>query len=245
MLLRLGIVARIKSVGQGRHKPAYPVDVCGAQDQRRFLQLVGGFGPKAAAAAELTERLDNVVGNTNVDTLPREIFDDVRAVMRHRGMTHQELCALRGTTHGGTHFRFAPSRATVAGYANLLGDDDLRRAATSDLFWDRVLSVEPDGAEEVYDLMVPGPKCWVADAIISHNSGAIEQDADLIAFLHRPEQYDPEDRPGEAEVVIAKHRSGPTGIVTLTWRAEYMRFDDYAGAAEPEGGYGFASDGGF
>ena len=76
-------------------------------------------------------------------------------------------------------------------------------------------------------------------------SGAIEQDADLIAFLHRPEQYDPEDRPGEAEVVIAKHRSGPTGIVTLTWRAEYMRFDDYAGAAEPEGGYGFASDGGF
>ena len=74
-------------------------------------------------------------------------------------------------------------------------------------------------------------------------SGAIEQDADLIAFLHRPEQYDPEDRPGEAEVVIAKHRSGPTGIVTLTWRAEYMRFDDYAGAAEPEGGYNFGNDG--
>lgn len=70
-------------------------------------------------------------------------------------------------------------------------------------------------------------------------SGAIEQDADLISFLHRPSAYDPEDRPGEAEVIIAKHRSGPTGIVTLTWRPQYMRFEDYAHAMEPEGGYNF------
>ncbi len=70
-------------------------------------------------------------------------------------------------------------------------------------------------------------------------SGAIEQDADLISFLHRPSAYDPEDRPGEAEVIIAKHRSGPTGIVTLTWRAQYMRFEDYASVGEPDGGYNF------
>lgn len=73
-------------------------------------------------------------------------------------------------------------------------------------------------------------------------SGAIEQDADLISFLHRPDQYDPDDRPGEAEIIIAKHRSGPTGIVTLTWRPQYMRFEDYAGAAEPEGGYAFGGE---
>lgn len=68
-------------------------------------------------------------------------------------------------------------------------------------------------------------------------SGAIEQDADLISFLHRPSAYDPEDRPGEAEVIIAKHRSGPTGMVTLTWRPQFMRFEDFTGAMEPEGGY--------
>lgn len=73
-------------------------------------------------------------------------------------------------------------------------------------------------------------------------SGAIEQDADLISFLHRPSAYDPEDRPGEAEVIIAKHRSGPTGIVTLTWRPQYMRFEDYASAMEPEGGYNFGDE---
>ena len=73
-------------------------------------------------------------------------------------------------------------------------------------------------------------------------SGAIEQDADIISFLHRPSAYDPEDRPGEAEVIIAKHRSGPTGIVTLTWRPQYMRFENYAGAAEPDGGYSFGNE---
>ena len=59
-------------------------------------------------------------------------------------------------------------------------------------------------------------------------SGAIEQDADMVMFLHRPDAYDPEDRPGEAEVIIAKHRSGPTGIVRLTWRKEFMRFENYS-----------------
>ncbi|GIX03251.1 MAG: replicative DNA helicase [Planctomycetaceae bacterium] len=58
-------------------------------------------------------------------------------------------------------------------------------------------------------------------------SGAIEQDADIVMFLHRPEAYNPDDRPGEAEVIVAKHRSGPTGIVTLRWRKESMRFEDY------------------
>ncbi len=71
-------------------------------------------------------------------------------------------------------------------------------------------------------------------------SGAIEQDADLVMFLHRPDAYDPEDRPGEAEVVIAKHRSGPTGIVRMTWRKEFMRFENYTSAADPH----FPVDGG-
>jgi replicative DNA helicase len=73
-------------------------------------------------------------------------------------------------------------------------------------------------------------------------SGAIEQDADLVLFLHRPDAYDPVDRPGEAELIVAKHRSGPTGIVTLTWRKEFMRFESFSPVTEPAGGY-FGSDG--
>ena len=72
-------------------------------------------------------------------------------------------------------------------------------------------------------------------------SGAIEQDADLVMFLHRPDAYDPEDRPGEAECILAKHRNGPTGIITLTWLRESMRFVDHSNLAVPDGGY-FAGD---
>ncbi|MFO1020722.1 MAG: replicative DNA helicase [Planctomycetales bacterium] len=68
-------------------------------------------------------------------------------------------------------------------------------------------------------------------------SGAIEQDADLVMFLHRPDAYDPEDQPGLAEIIIAKHRSGPTGIVPLTWKKESMKFVDFSSLAEPPGGY--------
>jgi replicative DNA helicase len=74
-------------------------------------------------------------------------------------------------------------------------------------------------------------------------SGAIEQDADLVMFLHRPDAYNPEDNPGLAEVIIAKHRSGPTGIVPLTWVKESMRFVDYSSLNEPPEGFFNAGDG--
>jgi replicative DNA helicase len=58
-------------------------------------------------------------------------------------------------------------------------------------------------------------------------SGAIEQDADLILFLYRDEYYDPrEDNQGIAEGIIAKQRTGPTGTVKLTFLSQYMRFEN-------------------
>jgi replicative DNA helicase len=62
-------------------------------------------------------------------------------------------------------------------------------------------------------------------------------------FLHRPDAYNPEDNPGLAEVIIAKHRSGPTGIVPLTWVKESMRFVDYSSLNEPPEGFFNAGDG--
>lgn len=65
-------------------------------------------------------------------------------------------------------------------------------------------------------------------------SGAIEQDADIIMLLHRPEYYDPNDQPGVAEVIVAKNRNGATGTAKLQFERQFMRFRNlYEGAPIP------------
>jgi len=238
LLSRLGIVARIRSAQKGGYRPGLTVDVSGAAGHRRFLDVVGAFGPKRGAAEELRCRLEGVAANTNVDTLPISFFGDVKATLRAGGMSHRAFVAARGVAFGGSaHFSFAPSRAMALESADLLEAPQLRRA-TDDLFWDRVVGVEDDGEEEVYDLTVPGPASWLADGIISHNSGAIEQDADIIMFIYRDEYYNEEtEDKGIAEIIIAKQRNGPTGTVKLAFIGQHTRFDNLARDRDVPGGY--------
>jgi replicative DNA helicase len=61
-------------------------------------------------------------------------------------------------------------------------------------------------------------------------SGQIEQDADLVMFIYREEYYNKEStRPGEADIIIAKHRNGPVDELTLTFQNEFPKFMNYAG----------------
>src|SRR5215510_11861679 len=116
-------------------------------------------------------------------------------------------------------------------YGDLLYDDELRAAATSDLLWDRIVSLAPAGEQLVFDLTVPGPASWLADGIVGHNSGALEQDADVILFLYRGSQYKedlPPDEKNIAEVIIGKQRSGPVGTVKVVFLPQYARFENVA-----------------
>ena len=90
-------------------------------------------------------------------------------------------------------------------------------------------------------------------------SGSIEQDADVVALLHREEYYhkgdeewmadpDNEDKIGVAELIIAKHRNGPTGTVKFTWDSKTTRFkshDPHHHASQAEGYAGAGFGGGF
>ena len=126
LLLRLGIVARLRTTVSAGARPVYTVDVSGAEHQQVFLDKVGAFGPRAGNAARLHEYLRSVVPNTNPDTLPVEIFREVKAAMGRRNVTQRAMASARGTTYGGTsHFKFAPSRRVLASYARLLDDEAL------------------------------------------------------------------------------------------------------------------------
>ena len=83
-----------------------------------------------------------------------------------------------------------------------LAADELELLATSDVYWDRITSVEPDGIEDVYDLTVEDLHNFVAGNVILHNS--IEQDADVVMFLFRPEYYKSDEKPGIAEMISSQ-----------------------------------------
>lgn len=118
--------------------------------------------------------------------------------------------------------------------AELTKDDRLANIgiATSDLFWDVITEIIPAGEEEVFDLTVPQTHSFIANGIVSHNSGAIEQDADIVSFIYRPEYYqiledeNGQSQKGLAEIIVAKHRNGAVDTVKLRFTDQFARFSD-------------------
>lgn len=120
--------------------------------------------------------------------------------------------------------------ALLAEVKTLLETQGLGRTLDGDIYWDAIASIVPAGEENVFDLTVPSTSNFVANNIIVHNS--VEQDADVVMFLHRPEAYNPDDRPGEADLNVAKNRNGPTGTAHLSWLASRTQFADLATPGE-------------
>jgi replicative DNA helicase len=146
-------------------------------------------------------------------------------------MSTRELHAAIGSRYSGSSlYKAGLSRERAARVATAVGSIELASLASSDVYWDEILELEPDGEEEVYDLTVEGLHNFVADDIVVHNS--IEQDADLVMFIYRDEYYNEEsDQQGLAEVILAKHRNGPTDAVKLSFLKRYAKFADLAAAA--------------
>jgi replicative DNA helicase len=228
-LLRFGISARVRSAPtKAGYRAHFTLDISGCDDQRRFLQEVGVHGERGAAATSLLEIVLRTSKNTNVDTIPVDVWSRVRAALVAKGMTHREFAAAMGTRFGGSSmWKHGPSRERLGRVAQLLGDADLEMMATNDVLWDTVVSIDSAGQEEVFDATVLGTHNFVADGVAVHNS--IEQDADMVVLLHREELYERESpRAGEADFIVAKHRNGPTATITVAFQGHYSRFVDMA-----------------
>ncbi|MFK5634348.1 MULTISPECIES: replicative DNA helicase [unclassified Ornithinimicrobium] len=201
-LLRFGIsTQRAVSGGVGT------LAVGDRDDQRRFLQEIAphvDLGPDVSAAlAAVTSRA--------AEETPRRVLEDPAPLWQEVGRVLGEQAA------GGA----------LASVVDVLDQEDLDLAAVNDVLFEAVESVELVGVERVFDATVLGTHNFIADGIAVHNS--IEQDADVVILLHRESMYERESpREGEADVIIAKHRNGPTDTVVVAFQGHYSRFTNMA-----------------
>ncbi len=173
LLARFGIVGRIHHVPKRGYAGCYNLTIAGGPCTRLFSQLIGVDGHRGGRACRLLAGTEGREPNTNVDTLPLEVWDP----------------------------------------------------GSSDLFWDSIVAIEPLGAQPVYDATVKGTHNFIANGIVAHNS--IEQDSDAVILLYREDAFERESpRAGEADLILAKHRNGPTGTVTVAFQGHYSRFVD-------------------
>lgn len=228
LLLRLDIRARLRAVGNSTGRPGWTVDVSGVDDQRRFLRDVGAHGDRSRHVVSAVERLRQVRANPNLDTVPRDVWEQVREQLREQSLTTRAFQAALDVRYcGSALYKRSPGRVRLGRIAEVLQSADLEMLATSDVFWDEVVSIENLGEQEVYDATVLGTHNFVANGIMIHNS--IEQDADMVILLHREDAYEKESpRAGEADLIVAKHRNGPTATITVAFQGHYSRFVDMA-----------------
>ncbi|MED7928558.1 replicative DNA helicase [Nonomuraea sp. LP-02] len=206
LLLRFNVMTRIEEVRQ-----AHRLRVTGADNQLRFLDEIGVPGERfEQQAGRCAAALRQLAGDTDAGTVPSEVWDRVG-----------DSLAVRAAAKG------APGPERLRRISTILDDADLELLATNDVFWDEVASVESLGEQPVYDATVLGTHNFVANGISVHNS--IEQDADMVILLHREDAYERESpRAGEADLIVAKHRNGPTATVTVAFQGHYSRFVDMA-----------------
>ncbi|WP_392424667.1 replicative DNA helicase [Barrientosiimonas humi] len=228
LLLRFGISTRTRVTRKQGYRDGYTLDVSGADSQRRFLQEIGVFGDRSTNAARLLRIVKDQQANTNVDTVPVDVWGTVRELLTERGMTHREFAAAMGTQFcGSALWKHSPSRERLGRVAQVLGSAELELMAVNDVFWDSIVAVDLDGVEEVYDATVIGSHNFIANGIAAHNS--IEQDADMVILLHREDSFNKEsERAGEADLIVAKHRNGPTDTIVVAFQGHYSRFTNMA-----------------
>jgi replicative DNA helicase len=226
LLSRFGLLTRIVTTRTGDHRPGYQLVISGSTSMRRFLEEVGVHGRRGDRVPVVKERLAHITKDAYCDALPGEITEFVSKAIDTSGHSQAEIMRCAGMV-GYCLGRAPIPRWRLERLATALGDDFLLMLATSDVHWDRVVEIADAGSEPVFDASVAETHNFVANGITVENS--LEQDADVVIFLYRDEVYNKEspDR-GAADVIVAKHRAGPTGSMRLVFRGQYARFDNAA-----------------
>jgi replicative DNA helicase len=227
LLLRLGIHAKIVHVSKSGYRDYWQLCIDRAENQTRFLRSVGVYGARNRSVQAVLAQLAKRPGRPGSDTIPTEVWAKIGEALAAKDITHRELSLAMKSSFATKTRRFAPGRSRLHSVAAMIDDEELHTLAKSDVFWERVVEITSLGEQDVYDGTVSGTHNFVANGIAAHNS--LEQDSDVVILLHRPDAFDRDDpRGGEADLILAKHRNGPTKTVTVAHQLHLSRFANMA-----------------
>jgi replicative DNA helicase len=172
LLLRFGVVAKLKKRAvkyKERRNPAWQIDIIDALSIKTFIREIGIFGKEAVLKLAL-EKLENRNYQTNGDLIPIKIWE---SISESKGAESWVSLARRAELKGHTNIHVgkrAPSRRRLLNLATTLQNDSLQNLATSEVYWDEIVSIEYAGEKQVYDLTIPDTHNFVANDVCVHNT---------------------------------------------------------------------------
>ena len=172
LLLRFGIIAQLRKravLYKNERRPAWQLDITDSRSIQTFISQIGIFGKERAVASVLSV-LQTKKYQTNRDLIPREIWNEIALA---KGAESWSALARRSGIKGHTNIHVgkrAPTRQRLSVLAKSLNHDGLRNLAVSDVYWDEIVSIEPAGVKQVYDLTIPETHNFVANDICVHKT---------------------------------------------------------------------------
>lgn len=201
LLLRFGIVGRIRKVNfpykEGRI--GYQVFVTGTNDIKTFLEEIGvNFISKAKIRSLQNIILRSNDARSSKDIIPKEIRALVRQAKENKEVSWKKIARVSGVHprnfypkdayEGKVGFR----REIIGSLANYFGEGELSKFANSDIYWDKIVSIQYIGKKQTYDLEIADTHNFVANDIIVHNSHAAAYSVLAFKTAYMKAHYPPE-----------------------------------------------------
>ncbi len=170
LLLRFEILSRLRNkVMRYNNKEfkAYEL-ILNAENVLKFIEEIGFFGEKEKRIEEAKQHINSVKRNSNVDTIPKEIWK------MHGPLEWSKIGEKFGYKYPKAmreRMNYSPTRQVLMQVSQIADNNPLQLLATSDIFWDEIISMEIlEGNFKVYDICVPKKHNFIANDIIVHNS---------------------------------------------------------------------------
>jgi replicative DNA helicase len=172
LLLRFGVIASLRDRQvkyRGARRPAFQLDITDQQSIRTFAREIGMFG-KEDALTRVLGQLNSKRAKACRDVIPAGVWTYLDAA--RNGVSWAAIAMRVGLPHGtNLHVeKRSLGRGRLRKLADAVNCEPLRRLADSDVYWDRIVSIEPVGVKQVYDLTIPSTHNFVANDVCVHNT---------------------------------------------------------------------------